>query len=155
MYDLTAEIKMHKLEPSDVSLFKEVIKLFEVVFEMEPFQIPGDHYLTQLLTRINFIAYAAVQNEKVVGGLTAYVLEQYYSTKPIAYIYDLAVLKEYQRKGIGRKLIAGINNYCRESGFEEVFVQADKVDDYAIDFYRSTRPAGEQETVLFSYNFTV
>lgn len=43
------------------------------------------------------------------------------------------------------------NDYCRREGFEEIFVQADKVDDYAIDFYRSTNPTTEQQVVQFSY----
>lgn len=74
--------------------------------------------------------------------------------KPIAHIYDLAVSTSYQRKGIGSKLIAFANEYCKQSGFEEVFVQAEKDDDYAIDFYRSTKPAEELEAVHFSYKFT-
>jgi aminoglycoside 3-N-acetyltransferase I len=81
------------------------------------------------------------------------VLDQYYSTKPLAYLYDLAVLTEYQRKGVGRKLIEFTNNYCRQEGFKEVFVQADKMDDYALDFYRSTNPTLEEQVVHFSYIF--
>jgi aminoglycoside 3-N-acetyltransferase I len=42
--------------------------------------------------------------------------------------------------------------YCRERGYEEVFVQADKVDDYAIDFYRATPITAEEEVVHFYYS---
>jgi aminoglycoside 3-N-acetyltransferase I len=66
-------------------------------------------------------------------------------------VYDLAIDKEFQRKGIGKQLIAAVNKHCREMGFEEVFVQADKVDEYALDFYRSTNTTEEEDVSHFYY----
>ena len=145
------EISVAKLGEHDFEKFVEVIRLFEDVFEMKNFAIPPSEHLRALLGKKDFFVFVASLENKVVGGLTAYVLEQYYTVKPLAYIYDLAVDTQYQRQGIGRKLIAAINAYCRERGFEEVFVQADKVDDYAIDFYRSTKPTEEEQVVHFYY----
>ncbi|MGI9542419.1 MAG: GNAT family N-acetyltransferase, partial [Cyclobacteriaceae bacterium] len=136
---------------SDFEGFVKVIRLFEDVFEMEHFSIPGSDHLQRLLRKNDFFVFAAFLENKVVGGLTAYVLQQYYSEKPLAYIYDLAVEAKHQRQGIGKKLVVEFNNYCREKGFEEVFVQADKIDDYAIDFYRSTAPTQEEDVVQFNY----
>ncbi|MDN5215830.1 GNAT family N-acetyltransferase [Fulvivirgaceae bacterium BMA12] len=145
------DILIEKLGEKDIDKFIEVIRLFEDVFEMKNFSLPETSHLQNLLKKESFFAFVASDNEKVVGGLTVYVLDQYYSVKPLAYIFDLAVDTKYQRQGIGRKLIAAVNNYCHEKGFEEVFVQADKVDDYAIDFYRSTRPTEEEQVVHFYY----
>jgi aminoglycoside 3-N-acetyltransferase I len=36
-------------------------------------------------------------------------------------------------------------------GFEEVFVQADKIDTNAVDFYRSTKPTEEEQVLHFYY----
>ena len=145
------EISVAKLGEHDLEKFIEVIRLFEEVFEMKNFTIPPSEHLQAILAKKDFFVFAASWDNKVVGGLTAYVLEQYYAVKPLAYIHDLAVDTQYQRQGIGKKLIAAINAYCRERGFEEVFVQADKVDDYAIDFYRSTTPTEEEQVVHFYY----
>ena len=87
---------------------------------------------------------------RVAGGLTSYLLQQYYSQSPLVYIYDLAVKTELQRKGIGKMLISGIAEYCKERGVAEVFVQADEADDYALDFYRSTGGIAEK-VVHFVY----
>ena len=84
--------------------------------------------------------------------MAVYLLDQYYSAKPLAYIYDLAVMKEFQRQGIGRMLIENLRNYCKEKGFDKVFVQADKVDEYALDFYRSTNPTCEEDVIHFYYS---
>lgn len=148
---IKALVKINRLEETNLTEFVELIKLFEDVFEMIDFSIPDSKYLQSLLNRTNFDVFVALYDNKVVGGLTTYVLEQYYSEKPLAYIYDLAVDKNLQRHGIGKKLIEETNKFYKEKGFEEVFVQADKIDVYAIDFYRKTNPSEEEQVVHFYY----
>lgn len=131
--------------------FVQLIKVFEKVFEMQDVVLPDDQYLLSLLQKDNFLAVVAKENQKIVGGLTVYILEQYFTVRPLAYVFDLAVLHKYQRKGIGKKLMGFVTNYCRENGFEEVFVQADRVDGYVVDFYRKTLPTQEEDVLHFYY----
>ena len=145
-------VSIEKLTPNDLEKFIQVIQLFENVFEMKDFSIPDFDHLQKLLNRNDFFVFIAKDGNSVIGALTAYVLEQYYSAKPLAYIFDLAVDPKNQRQGIGKKLITTVNKYCAKNGFEEVFVQADKVDDYALDFYRSTKPSEEEQVVHFYYS---
>ncbi len=149
--ETTDQLKIAKLGKNDLQRFMELIGLFEKVFEMKDFSMPSSSHLQELLNRSNFLVFAAVLDNKVVGGLTAYVLEQYYLEMPQAYMYDLAVATNMQRRGIGRKLIAATNAFCREKGFEEVFVQADMADAHALDFYRAMKPTKELQAVHFSY----
>ena len=127
------------------------IKKLSDVFEIEDFIIPDNLHLQKGLANESFLVFTAKAGDKIVGGLTAYVLNQYYSEKPLAYIYDLAVLTPYQRKGIGKKLMKSLAEYCGQNGFEEVYVQAEAVDEDAIEFYRATRPTGEENVVHFYY----
>jgi aminoglycoside 3-N-acetyltransferase I len=136
-------IDIKKLSREDLDEFKRLILLFEDVFKMEGFQMPDDAYLQQLLGKDSFFVFVALSDNNIVGGLTAYTLQQYYSKLPLVYVYDFAVKTEFQRQGIGKVLIASITNYCKEIGVEEVFVQADEVDDYAIEFYTSTGARNE------------
>jgi aminoglycoside 3-N-acetyltransferase I len=145
-------MEIQLLQAHNLEELNELISVFEDVFEMENFKRPNKAHLQKILKKDTFFAVIARTDNKIIAGLTVYVLDQYYSEKPLAYIYDLAVLTQYQRKGVGKKLIAFTNAYCRQQGFEEVFVQADKVDAYAIDFYRSTKPTREEQVVHFSYN---
>ncbi len=128
-----------------------LIDVFEEVFETEHDERPSSEYLKNLLRAPTFKAVVAKIDGQVVGGLTLYILNQYYSPKPLAYLYDLAVLVQHQRKGIGRSLIEFTRSYCRDRGAEELFVQVDKVDLYALEFYRSTKPASEEPVVHFTY----
>jgi len=145
------ELEIKKLDDKNIDEFINLIRVFEDVFEMKNFSMPDTKHLLHILQKKDFMVFVAVKENQLIGGLTAYTLEQYYSKKPLAYIYDLAVLTKYQRQGIGKKLIAAINNYCATQGYEEVFVQADKVDDYAIDFYRKTSITAEEDVIHFYY----
>lgn len=146
---METEIKI--LDATDLKDFVALLQVFEVTFEIQNFSMPDEMHLQTLLSKKDFKAIVAKQQDKVIGGLTIYILDQYYSKKPLAYIYDLAILPNYQRQGIGISLIEFLMRYCKENNFEEVFVQADKVDEYAIEFYRKTKPTSEKECLQFSY----
>lgn len=148
---MSDDIVIRVLDSSDIGGFTELIDVFSDVFEMKDFSRPSEAHLQKILTSANFLVLVAKKQEQVIGGLTVYILEQYYAVRPLAYLYDLAVAVQFQRQGIGRKLIAFLLDYCRQNNLEEMFVQADKVDDYALDFYRSTSPDVEEETVTYSY----
>lgn len=147
-------IGLKVLQRNDLKEFKDLINIFQDVFEMGYYHQPSDLHLVYLLRKETFFAVVAKLDNMIIGGLTVYVLDQYYSPKPLAYIYDLAVSRDHQRKGIGKNLIAFTNEYCKGKGFEEIFVQADKIDNYAIDFYRATQPTNEEDVIHFSYRLT-
>ena len=144
-------MNIRKLEKEDTANFVALLKVFEVVFEMKDFSAPDQKHLQKVLNCDNFAVFIAENEGKIVGGLTTYVLNQYYDEKPLAYIFDLAVDHKFQRKGIGKKLVNATNLFYKEHGFEEVFVQVDKTDDDALDFYRKTSPSDENDVTHFNY----
>jgi ribosomal protein S18 acetylase RimI-like enzyme len=143
-------IEIKKLNSKDLGQFKALIFLFENVFEMKDLVIPDDEHLMNLLNDKNFFVFVAISENNVVGGLTSYTLEQYYSKRPLVYIYDLAVKTEFQRRGIGKLLIFAIKDYCMQMGMEEMFVQADEADYHALEFYRGTE-GNPEKVVHFNY----
>jgi aminoglycoside 3-N-acetyltransferase I len=145
------DVIIRVLEPGQIDSFIHLIGLFEHVFEMKDFRMPPEEHLSHVLGNPDFRAFVAEADNQIAGGATVYILHQYYSTKPLAYLYDLAVLPEFQRMGIGRKIIGFIREYCRTHDMEEVFVQADEIDDYALTFYRSTDPTEEEKVRHFYY----
>ena len=110
--------------------------------------------MLKLLSNTNFIAIAAFRENEIVGGLTAYELSMYYSDNSEIFLYDLAVKPEYQRMGIGKRLIHHLREYCVKNGIDEFFVLAHAEDEHAVEFYRST--GGKSEKVVnFLYNVTI
>ena len=119
---------------------------------MKDFSPPSTSYVQKLLEQQDFHVFAAIGNGKIVGALTSYVLRPYYAERPLAYIFDLAVSRDMQRRGIGTLLIEETIRFFKEKGFEEVFVQADQAEQYALDFYRSTKPTEEEKVIHFYYH---
>jgi aminoglycoside 3-N-acetyltransferase I len=99
------------------------------------------------------MAFVVKVNNKVVGGLTIYVLHGYYGTKPIAYIYDVGIAPEFQGKGFGKALIAQVCDFCKTNGFEDAYVEAERDDIGAVNFYRKTKFSNEINAIHFTYSF--
>ena len=99
------------------------------------------------------MAFVLRQNNEVVGGLTIYILQRYYNTKPVAYFYDVGISPEFQGKGLGKTLIAEVCKYCEDNGFQDAYVEAESDDIDAVNFYRKTKFNSEMNAMHFTYTF--
>jgi aminoglycoside 3-N-acetyltransferase I len=142
-----------RLRSEDAGIFRDLLVLFGDVFEMDGQRLPAEERLRDLLDNASFDAFTIFAEGELAGGITVYTLEQYYSEKPLAYIYDLAIRSEFQRRGLGKMLIAFVVEHYREMGYADVFVQTDENDAHALDFYRSTHPTDERKVRHFTYSF--
>lgn len=132
----------------DLSILRDMLAMFGEAFEDVPTYTraqPDDAYLRDLLSGVSFVAVAALDGEKVVGGLAAYVLRKFEQARTEIYIYDLAVNAAHRRQGIATALIEELKRVARERGAYVIFVQADHVDAPAIALYTKL---GVREDVL-------
>ncbi|WPP51381.1 GNAT family N-acetyltransferase [Catalinimonas niigatensis] len=146
-------VEIKKLDLKDTDEFVDLIKIFAVVFEMDDLKMPDNEYLRSLLAKPDFFVLIAQCDGKVIGGLTVYILHRYYSAKPVAYIYDVGVMPDYQRNGTGKKLISHLNKYCKDNNFEDAYVEAETNDTQAVNFYRTTPISSELQATHFTYTF--
>jgi aminoglycoside 3-N-acetyltransferase I len=129
-----------KLGVEDVPTLRQLLKVFAEAFgDADAYQgnVPRDEYLRSLLAKSTFIALVAVDGNKVVGGLAAYVLEKFEQERKEIYIYDLAVLEQHRRRGIAQELIDLLRRIAHELGAYVIYVQADRADAVAIKLYES------------------
>lgn len=138
-------IEIKRLTKQDLSEFTALIHLFNLVFEEES-KIGSDANLRKLLNNKSFSALVALEQDKIVGGLTAYELPMYYSNRSEIFLYDLAIHPKYQRMGIGKSLLQRLKEYCAGNGIKEFFVMANEEDEHAIEFYHAT--GGKAERVV-------
>lgn len=143
-------VEIRKLNESNLPVFKQLVSLFNDVFENGLSESAGDDYLIKLLSNKDFIAIAAFAGDTVIGGLTAYELRAYYGNYSEVYIFDIAVKQEYQRKGIGNKLIDSLKEYCSLNNIKTVFVDAEEQDINAVNFYHKTK-ASSLKVIHFEY----
>ena len=137
-----------QLTASDVNLLKELLKVFGEAFnEVNTYQraVPGDGYLSSLLSKPHFIVLVAMANDAVAGGIVAYELEKFEQDRREIYIYDLAVAAIHRRKGIATALINHLKEIAKQRKSYVIYVQADKQDEAAIKLYESF---GKKEAVF-------
>lgn len=106
---------------------------------------PDADYLQDLLGSETFIALVALREDAVVGALAAYELKKFEQQRSELYIYDLAVAAPYRRQGVATSLIRSLQTIASERGAWVIFVQADYVDEPAVNLYEKL---GTREEVL-------
>jgi aminoglycoside 3-N-acetyltransferase I len=143
--------KISRIQENDTKRFIEFVELLNEVFE-EPNKVASKRQLKKLLSRRDFHAVVAIKEDKIIGGLTAYELERYYTDKSELYIYDIAVKTELHNQGIGKELINYLKDYSTNNGIETIFVEAHSEDEQAVKFYEST--FGKSEKVDH-FNFEI
>lgn len=128
------------LTPDDEPLLRDMLDVFGTAFA-EPHnysaQQPDAAYLRELLSSRNFIAVAAIAGQKVLGGLTAYVLPKPEQDRREIYIHDLAVDAAHRRRGVASALIRELRHIAHERGAHVLFIQAERDDVGPVALYGS------------------
>ena len=136
------------LGPGDASVMRELLDCFGEAFADRDSYCgaqPDDGYLDELLSGESFFALVAIVDDRVVGGLAGYELRKFEQPRSELYIYDLAVLAPYRRRGIATALIERARGVGLERGAWVLYVQADLGDEPAIALYSKW---GSREDVL-------
>ena len=131
-----ADIRINRLAVAELRRARELFLIMAGVFET-PAEPLSDRYLTRMLVRDDFWALAASIDGRTVGGLTAHTLPLTRAEVSEVFIYDLAVVSEHQRQGVGRQLVTTLRSLAAAAGVSVVFVPADNEDTHALDFYRA------------------
>lgn len=137
-----------RLAEGDVPKMRELVDAFSVAFDDHASysaKKPSDRYLEKFLGREDTISIVAEADGSIVGGLVAYVLTKFEQERSEVYLYDLAVLQAYRRRGIATALIRELQQISASIGAYVIFVQADMGDHPAIALYESL---GTREEVL-------
>jgi aminoglycoside 3-N-acetyltransferase I len=143
-----------RLTSSDVPLLKGLLAVFGEAFdEPDTYQgkVPSDNYLESLLKEPDFIVLVARSENRIVGGLAAYILRKFEQERKEIYIYDLAVLRDDRRRGVATELIQRLRHVGEEQGAYVIFVQADKGDTAAMKLYESLANGEE----VYSYDISI
>ncbi len=144
------DLKTQRLTPADRDLARRTFALLAQVFEEESEPL-GDAYLERLLGREDFWALAALEDDEVVGGLTAHALPTTRAEGSELFLYDIAVRADRQRRGVGTALLTALREGAARAAIEVVFVPADVEDAHALDFYRAA--GGEEAEVrIFTWS---
>jgi aminoglycoside 3-N-acetyltransferase I len=145
------EMRSVRLKSGDRDLARALFTTIAAVFDEDSEPLSDDH-IDRLLAREDFWAIAAFAGDQIIGGLTAYTLALTRTESSELFIYDIAVRREEQRKGIGRQLLAQLREGANANGIHELFVAVDNGDVHALDFYRALGGT-ESPVTFFAFNY--
>lgn len=130
--------EVRTLLPGDAGLMRQMLECFAEAFDDPDSYLaaqPDDDYLDELLAEGCFFAMAALVDDRVVGGLAGYELRKFEQRRSELYIYDLAVLAAFRRRGVATALLERARQEARDRGAWVLYVQADRGDEPAIALY--------------------
>jgi aminoglycoside 3-N-acetyltransferase I len=132
-----------------VEKLKELISVFSISFEDR--YTADDLYLAKMLENKSTLILGAIADDKVVGGLVAFEFNPIHGSKEL-YIYDIAIHPDFQKQGIGKRLIEQLKIQAKQRGVKTIFVEAETEDTGAVAFYRAI---GGEEVEVRHFNFEV
>ena len=139
---------VRRLGPGDAAGLAAVSALFADAFEDADTYLsapPDEAYRERLLADGKFVALAAIDGGRTVGGLVGYELVKFEQARSEFYIYDLAVAADRRREGIATALIEVFRGVARAASGSVVYVQADYGDEPAVALYTKL---GRREDVM-------
>lgn len=137
---------VRRLRPGDEALAARTFTVMAETFG-EPHTPLSPPYVQALLADPRFWAFAATADGAAIGGLTAHALPLTRVPEWELAIYDIAVDARWQRRGVGRALIAALQEAGAAAGIGVVTVPAEADDDDACAFYRAL--GGVESAVRF------
>ena len=90
---------------------------------------------SQFLTKPGAQAFVATIDGEPCGLISYYPDKDYFTDHPRAYVDNLVVAQESERKGVGRALLTFVERLAREDGYREVVLDVFAVNTGAIAFY--------------------
>lgn len=123
-------MRIHRLRTKDVDWLLRSPDLFDD---------PADPRASRLyLSDPANVFLLASEDGRAAGFLRGTEMRQPHTHRPQMFLYEIAVLPEFRRRGVARSLIRWLLAYCRRRGFDEVFVFTSPNNRAAVRLYRST-----------------
>jgi ribosomal protein S18 acetylase RimI-like enzyme len=128
--------RIMKAGPGDAPLVRLLVEQFKK-------SAVSEAYLSGILSNSDNLLFMALIDRNVVGFLWAHRLDRLPEERPHFFIYEIDVLQEHQRRGIGRKLIDAMLSVARQND-AETFVLTNRSNQGAVRLYGAT--GGEVES---------
>jgi len=96
-----------------------------------------EHLNTLLKSPSNYLILSLLDRNPI-GFTIAYSMPTYARDGKMAYLYEIGVLPDHHRKGIGSRMIAFLKECMRDEGVNSMWVGADIKNTPAISLYEAT-----------------
>ena len=147
------DFEIKKLAPDEVSVAGELIEMFGFDDESEHQIFSSVEYVKKMLARDDFHVVVALENKKLIGGLTAYEMKMFKRETTEMFLYEIEVAETHRQKGVGKALIEFLKQICATKKIVEMFVGTEKDNTAARKLYATTGGKADEDSVWFNYRF--
>ena len=137
-------IETKRLQATDIDLAKKLIKVWQEVDGIENGKIPSEAYLIESLSEKHFHVMVALENDEVLGGLTAYELRSFDVEQTELFLFELGVSPHHRKRGVARKLLEDLSTACIQKGIKTFFLGTEMDNTVARQVYEKTGGKFEQ-----------
>ena len=141
-----------KLDHRHAHLAKELFYYFQIDDGVKEPIIPTEEYLKNMLLKKDFHVIIALDDKKIIGGLTAFELPMYKESVNEIFLYEIGVDEEYRQKGIAKALIESLKQLAIEKDIPEMYVGTEMDNFPAQQLYKTT--GGKREDIAW-YVYTI
>jgi ribosomal-protein-alanine N-acetyltransferase len=103
-------------------------KLVEIAAQAMPFSWPLKVF--QDCFAADYVGWVLQEDKKIVGFIIIFVQSEFCE------IINIAILPSYQHRGLGRQLMAAVQQYCESMQIAKLTLEVRKSNRQAIKFYR-------------------
>ena len=82
--------------------------------------------------------FAAVKDGRIIGFAYGYALQRLNTEKKMLYIHEVDIMEEYQRQGVGTRLMDRLKAACKAEKICKIFLICDQKNAGANALYRKT-----------------
>ena len=81
---------IRKLAAGDIDPTKQLIRFFLIDDGIENPALPSDEYVSEMLLKPDFHVIVAIEQDRVIGGLTAYEMKMFKRETTEMFLYEIA-----------------------------------------------------------------
>jgi len=144
-------LTVRQLGFADLAVARELFLLFQSDDGIAEPRVPADQYLRKILKKKYFYAIAALDGERVAGGLTAYSLPMYKKEIREMFLFEIGVTPTYRRRSVGKQLVEYLLALCRREGIGVMFVVTSRENMAAVRLYETTGGSADARSILYTY----
>ncbi len=111
------DIRIEELKYEDLEQYKELID--DCFGESNAIE----YYKTNYTKNENYAILVAKSNNIIVGSITLYKIDLFtFSFQPAIEVFNVAVLKEYRRNNIAKKLLEYTIKYAKDNNYKSIYL---------------------------------
>ena len=121
-----------------VALAVNAMKTIKCVVDNLPVELATPTAMRLFLANpLNYLL-VAIEGERILGYLFAYELQRPDREQSMIFLYDITVLEEHRKNGVGTALVERLKALCNDRHIMKMFVPTSRSNIPAINLYQKT-----------------